>query len=124
MKRGFLFALLAVFMSLPAMLAQEAATAVMTGVISDPTGASVPAAAVLIENVDTGLKRSIVTNNQGIYRAQLLPIGDYAVTVQAPGFAITKQTGIHLGVGEEASVNVALKISTVGATVEVTAEAN
>jgi hypothetical protein len=123
MKRGLFVALLAVFMTVPSMFAQEAATAVLTGVITDPGGASVPTANIVIENVDTGLKRNVVSSDQGIYRAQLLPIGNYAVTVEASGFAITKQTGIHLGVGQEVSLNVALKLSTVAASVEVTAEA-
>jgi len=123
MKRGLFVGLLLAFMAVPVMLAQEAATAVLTGIISDPSGASVPTAVVEIENVDTGLKRSVVANSQGIYRGQLLPIGNYSVTVEAPGFGVAKQTGIHLGVGEEVSLNVALKLSSVGATVEVTADA-
>lgn len=123
MKRGILCLLAAMTISAASMLAQDAATAVLTGVITDPNMAAVANAVVEISNVDTGLKRSVVTNDQGIYRAQLLPIGNYSVRVEAPGFAILQQSGIHLGVGQEVSLDFTMKLSSVSATVNVTAEA-
>jgi hypothetical protein len=123
MKRGFLLTLIAVFIAVPAIRAQEAATAVLTGVISDPKGAAIAAAVIEITNVDTSIRRSVVSNERGIYRGQLLPIGNYSVRVQAPGFAIMQQSGIHLGVGQEVSLDVVMKISDVTETVNVVAEA-
>ncbi len=123
MKRSFLVSLVTVLVAAPGIWAQEAATAVLTGVITDPNGASIAGPVIEIENVGTGLKRSVAANERGIYRAQLLPIGDYSVTVEAPGFAVMKQTGIHLGVGQEVSLDIAMKLATVSSTVQVTAEA-
>ncbi len=103
--------------------AQEAATAVLTGAVTDPNAGVISGASVLIQNVDTGLQRAVLSNDQGIYRAQLLPIGNYSVQVQAPGFAVMKQTGIHLGVGQQVSLDIIMKVSNVSETVNVTAEA-
>lgn len=124
MKRGLIVTIIATLIASSSALAQDAATAVLTGVISDPNGAAVAGSKVEIENVDTGLKRSVITNDQGIYRAQLLPIGNYAVKTEAPGFATIHQTGIHLGVGQEVSLDVVMKLSSVAETVNVTAEAD
>lgn len=101
----------------------EAATGVITGVIADPKGAAIPGAAIHLENVDTRVQRSLLSNEQGLYRAALLPLGNYTIRVEMPGFAVMQRTGIHLGVGQELSINVAMEISTLAETVNVTEEA-
>jgi len=106
------------------LLAQtEAATGVITGIVTDPDGAALTPAVISLENIDTGLRRSVVTNDQGMYRAALLPLGDYAVRAEFPGFAVMQRTGIHLGVGQQLSIDMAMKVSAVAETVNVAAEA-
>src|ERR1700730_5640785 len=76
MTRRFLTLALAVVFSLPGLLhaQSEAATGVITGIVADPNGAVLSQALIRLENVDTGLQRSLTTNDQGIYRAALLPL--------------------------------------------------
>ena len=50
----------------------------------------------------------MVTNEKGLYRAPLLPLGTYRVVAELQGFKRFEQTGIKLSVGQTAVVNVTL----------------
>ena len=85
MQRIASIAMFAVWLSGVGLLAQTT-TAEITGKITDPSGASVPAASVTVLNVDTGTKRETTSNGSGIYSAPSLQPGSYRVTVQKDGF--------------------------------------
>ena len=53
----------------------------------DPSGAAVEGAAVSILNLDTGYKQAQTTSAEGLYKLPLLPVGQYRITVEHPGFA-------------------------------------
>ena len=91
-----------------AALAQETAT--ITGTVSDPTGASVPGATVLITNGSTGVSRTVTTNQSGEYNAPDLNIGTYSVKVNMPGFKAYDRTGVVLNVNATVRVDVPLQI--------------
>src|SRR5262245_66364846 len=59
----------------------QAANGAIEGTVTDASGAVVPNAKVKVVNLDTGLEREAPTNEKGIYRAPLLPVGRYQVTV-------------------------------------------
>src|SRR5438552_16745403 len=63
--------MLSLLLSLP-VLAQTASTGALTGEITDPHGAIVPGAQVLLVNETTGEKREVVSNDAGIYVVALL----------------------------------------------------
>jgi len=52
---------------------QQAATATIEGIVTDPNKAAVPGAKVTVKNRDTGLTREITTDDSGIYRIAALP---------------------------------------------------
>src|SRR5258708_39518038 len=79
-----------------------AQTAQLSGYIKDPSGASVPAAAITIVNKDNGAKRNTKSNDSGLYVAPLLQPGTYQVLVEASGFQALSRTGITLEVAENA----------------------
>ena len=94
----------------------------LTGKVSDPTGASISGAAVALTETNTQSKYNTVTSDQGLYRFPELAPGTYQVSVSAPGFQQSVQTGIVVSVSDTAVLNVAL---TVGATTQsVTVAAN
>ena len=67
--------------------AQGGATGAITGTVQDPSGAVVANADVRVTNQDTGVvERALKTGPDGSFTAQLLPVGTYTVSVQAPGF--------------------------------------
>lgn len=88
--------------------AQESAQIV--GTVTDPSGAVVPGVEVTISNSQKGYVRHLKTNSTGAYVAPALPIGDYVVTAEAPGFERLIRQDIHLQVGQDLRVDIALRL--------------
>jgi hypothetical protein len=98
-----------VFGALP-MLAQFD-TGTITGTVTDSSGAIVPNATITVTNVGTGLQKSIVTNQSGIFVASSLPYGTYVVATHATGFAESKSQPVVLSVGATVQVNLTLAVA-------------
>src|SRR4051794_1701504 len=88
----------------------QAANGSIEGTIVDASGAVLPGVTVTITNVDTGIGQSVVTNDRGLFRAPLLPLGAYKVSAELQGFKRFEKTGINLSVGETAVVNAAMSV--------------
>ncbi|MBI3896031.1 MAG: TonB-dependent receptor, partial [Acidobacteria bacterium] len=71
----------------------------------------------------TGISRTVSTDAAGRYLAPQLPLGNYEVTAEAPGFQTIVRSGITLTVGREAVVNFALQVGAVAERITVTGEA-
>ncbi len=78
------------------------------GTVSDRNNAAVPNAVVKITNTGTGSTRIVATDDSGVYRAPLLPLGNYRMTVEAPSFSSVVRDGITLTTGQTATVDVNL----------------
>ena len=102
----------------------QSAAGTISGTVLDSTGAVVPGAALTVKNTDTGLSRTLQSNERGRYVASQLTLGAYEVTVGAQGFQTEVRRGITLAVGQEAVVDFALKLGAVSERVEVTGEAS
>jgi hypothetical protein len=89
--------------------------------VFDPANASVAAAAVEAQNVDTGLSRQGSTNAEGSYLIPSLPPSNYKITVHAPGFKSFNQTGIKVEVGQNPRVDVHLDVGAVSENITVAA---
>ena len=59
------------------------------GTVTDSSGAAVAGAQVKVFSPDTGLSRTMSTNDQGEYVASELPLGAYSVTVEKEGYGTT-----------------------------------
>jgi outer membrane receptor protein involved in Fe transport len=94
-------------------------TASLSGVVSDPTGAVVPAAHVTVHSLATGIDRDIVTNSAGIYVVPSLQPGDYDVQAIATGFGTVSVKKVALDVDALVTVNLTLPLASAGATVQV-----
>lgn len=92
----------------------------MSGLVTDQSGAAVPSASVTARNLDTGSLRSAATDEEGRYRLFALAPGKYEVRVRKNGFAEAVRTGVHLAVGQDASVNLSLSIGQVSEQITVT----
>ena len=117
-RRFVLFITLLAMCSLAA-LAQQAATATLEGLVTDPNAAVVPNATVTVRNVNTGLERTITTDSDGLYRLPLLPPGTYEITATAPGFAQNKYGNITLTVGQKLNVDLGLRVN-ISETIQIT----
>ena len=93
----FLFALVPI-----GLLAQ---TAELWGIFSDPSGLAVPGAIITTQSVQTGAKRQIQSNQQGLYSIPALAPGSYDLTIEATGFKSVHQNGIVLEVNQRATLD-------------------
>jgi hypothetical protein len=91
----------------------QAQTGEILGVVTDATGAAVPGASVTITSSDTGIARSVKTDDQGRYDASDLNIGNYQVQVEMQGFSPVVQKGLALSVGQKLVTDFKLQVGTV-----------
>jgi hypothetical protein len=113
--------LAAALLCAPGVQAQVSAS--ISGRLTDPNGATVSGAAVVAKNAETGETRSTVTDIAGRYWVPSLAVGEYEVHVTKQGFQEQVRSGIHLMVGQEASVDMTLKLGQVTEQFKVTADA-
>src|SRR6185503_4958680 len=100
----------ALALAAPAYAQSTAANGAIEGTISDTSGGVLPGVTVTISNVATGVERTVVTNERGLYRAPLLPLGTYRVVAELQGFKKFEQTDIQLSVGQTQVVNATLAV--------------
>ena len=98
-------------------------SATLTGVVTDPSAAAVSGADVTAKEINTGLTRSATSDNAGLYQIVALPVGRYELHVKKEGFSEEVRTGIQLVVGQEAVVDLALRLGQVTEQVTVNADA-
>ena len=65
------------------------ATGRVAGTVTDPSGAVIAGAKVTVTNAATGISRETTTGTDGAYQLLQVPIGDYRVAAEAPGFRRT-----------------------------------
>ncbi|MBM3802809.1 MAG: TonB-dependent receptor [Acidimicrobiia bacterium] len=105
------------------MLQAQVASGTILGNVTDPSGAAIPGANVNVANVDTGFSRTVVSEEDGAYRAPLLQLGNYKLTVTKPGFRTFVRDGILLTVNQNARLDIRLEIGEISETVNVTGDA-
>lgn len=103
---------------------QAVASAQITGIVTDSSGATIPNAQVKVTQTNTGLVRTTVSGPAGTYLLANLPVGAYELEVNAPGFRRYLQSGIELHVANKVQINVTLQIGSLSQQVEVTANAS
>src|ERR1700724_3990562 len=91
--------------------------------MSCPGFAAVSAASVTARNLDTGISRATATDQPGLYRLSGRPVGLYEFRVTKDGFAEAIRSGVRLAVGQDANVEVRLRIGQVTQQVKVTEDA-
>lgn len=98
--------------------AQQAATATLSGRVTDPAGAVIVKATVTAKRNATGTERKTGTNSEGIYGFPNLTPGQYEVTIEASGFKKVIIADIDLTVGQTVARNVTLEVGQVTITLD------
>jgi len=94
----------------------------LNGLVTDPTGAAIPAAKITTTEVNTGITRETESDGIGRYQFQALNPGLYKLTGKKDGFSDVSVQNLRLLVNTPATVNIAFeKVGAVAQTVEVTA---
>ena len=86
-------------------LAQGETTSAIVGQVTDATNAAVAGANVTITSRETGLKRSVMTDEAGRFNFPQLKPGAYSVRVEAEGFESKQADNVFSGLGEKQTVN-------------------
>ena len=115
--RGAAFAAILFFSCL--LPAQDTAGKI-TGIVTDPSGAVVANAKVIVTNVATGIAHDTLSKSSGSYQVLQLPIGLYRVTAEAPGFEkITVDSKTPLEINQTLRIDVQLRVGTITSSVTV-----
>jgi hypothetical protein len=93
----------------------------ITGVVSDPSGAPISGAVVTAVNTATNISAETQTTNTGAYRVVGLPVGDYTLTVKAPGFQAQRRADIPVQVNQTVTIDISLQLGEVTETINVEA---
>ena len=92
--------------------------ATLTGIVKDPSDASIPGATVTVTSLATGIASKATANQEGTYLVLNLGPGEYLIQAEAQGFQRFEQT-ILLETGQRARLDLALAVGSVGETVTV-----
>ena len=98
-------------------------TATILGTARDTSGGVLPNVTVTVTNTDTGLKRVVMTGDDGYYRVPELPVGRYEVRGEHSGFKTQTRAGITLEVTQQAVINLDFEVGSTATQVVVTEEA-
>src|SRR6266481_6450317 len=118
---GIVSTAILILLAIPAVAQRP--TAVILGVDKDTSGGVLPNVTVTITNVDTGFKRTVMTGDDGFYRAPELAVGHYEVRGEHAGFKTETRKGITLEVTQQAVINFDFEVGSTATQVVVTEEA-
>ena len=95
----------------------------ITGSVTDATGATVPGAVVTVTNPATGVPRTATSNESGTYVVPQLTPGSYDISVEKQGFATEKRSSVQMEVNQSLTLDFKLGVASAAQTVEVTGAA-
>ncbi len=91
----------------------------ITGTVYDPSGATVPAAAIVARNTATGVESTTKSTSTGEFRFENLPIGQYTITTEATGFVKSEVRNVNVQLNATLTENIRLAVGQAATTVEV-----
>ncbi len=92
----------------------------VAGVVTDSSGLVVRGALVALHDTDTGLVLSSKTDGHGNYIFSPVKIGNYTISVTAPGFETTTQENVHVDIQQRLNIPIRLQVGSVTSSVTVT----
>jgi hypothetical protein len=92
------------------------------GTVKAKKGGAVSGATLVLRNKETGFARNVQTDPAGNYQFSLMPVGDYELTVTAPGLRTMKDSNLRVGLGQNTVQNFDLDAAEAAAVVEVVAQ--
>ncbi len=98
-------------------------TGTILGTIKDSSGLVLPGVNVKVVNIEQGLQREMITNEQGDYIFPELPLGFYRLTAQAKAFETFAREGFELHVQDKLRVDLSMKVGNMAETVTVSGTA-
>ena len=97
----------------------QVTTATLYGTAVDESGAIIPGADVKLTNENTGVERDKITNAEGHFTFDFLPVGTYTLEIALQGFKTSVTTGMQLEAGQQIRQNFVLQVGQLSETVTV-----
>jgi hypothetical protein len=116
------FGITIIVLTPPVFAQSQALNGQIEGMVADQTGAAVKGATITATNIETGASRSVITDESGVFRFPLLPLGTYRLTAEAANFKKSVRDGVSLATGQTATVDLNLETGEVKETVTVSAD--
>ncbi len=123
LRIAFVLALSFVFLFAGSAVWSQTVQGVITGTVTDPSGAVVPNATVTITNAGTNIAQTTTTGDDGSYRFPLVPPGTYTLDVKVANFAERKASGLVVQASQTVPYNVRLELAGASQVIEVTSQA-
>jgi hypothetical protein len=120
LRHYFVARLLALVVLIAAPVLAQNNTGIISGRITDPSGAVVPDAQIVVTQTETNVDVRSASNSDGLFRVPSLINGPYKVAITASGFKKQVRDGLTLRIGENLNVEVRLEVGSVSEAVEVT----
>ncbi len=99
------------------------ATGRVIGTVTDPSGGVLVGAKVTVTNTETKVTRETITGDNGSYQVLLVPIGNYSVTAEAPGFRRVVTSDAPLRINESLRIDIKMEVGSTSEEVQVEANA-
>ena len=122
MKRIIVAMIAACAIAVGSPAAAQQTTGNIQGQVIDAQKAAVPGVTVTAKSETTGFTRTEVTDAEGVYRLNALPVGVYTVRAELAGFAPYQRKEIIVNLGQQTDIHIDLKVGGVAENVSVTAE--
>ena len=101
------------------LLSQGDTTSAIVGQVTDATNAAIPGAIVTITNRETGLQRTVKTDEDGRFNFPQLKPGTYSVKAEADGFDTQQNDDVFSGLGQKQTIHFTLRVALATQTIEV-----
>jgi Carboxypeptidase regulatory-like domain/TonB dependent receptor len=119
MRRYLFAAAMLVLLGCTSAFAQQT-TGSITGRVVDQQGAAVPGVTITAKMATTGFTRTEVSDAEGLYRLNALPVGIYEVNAELSGFSTVSKKDVEVNVATVQAIDFALKVAALAETVNVT----
>jgi hypothetical protein len=125
MRRLLPIFVVAVLLAMPCLAIGQASgtTGEIRGTVYDEQGALVTNAKVVVKNTATGITRDLVTDERGRFRALLLQVGTYEITVEKERFRQSVRSGIEVKVGDVINLDFTLEVGEFTNVITITGDA-
>ena len=97
----------------------QSATATLSGIVIDQTGAVIPGVKIAVISIAQGFQRNAMTSDEGIFIVSQLPPGSYTVKAEHDGFTPAEVRDVVLNVNDQKTIKVYLKVGNISQTVEI-----
>src|SRR5262249_2041769 len=122
-RMGYKFVLafaIGLLLAMHALAWAQDATGRIVGTVTDPTGAVIVGAKVIVTNVATRITRETVTASDGSFQVPSLPLGTYRATIEQGGFKRLTLDELTLQINQVLRLDPVLEVGASNESVEVT----